>query len=137
MNDVRSHLKVVAGWEVELEEIFKKVSPEHRGVLFERVLKKFHPQENTRRLEKGFVEVWGELNDKVPMLTMLLHVGDQNPRESLLPKNEREWQIACLVAATVIQWLPTTIGCAFLRKAFERGGGEFSYKLPEISESDE
>lgn len=129
-----SGLQTIARQETELEELFEKIPPEQRGVLFERVLETFHPQENTRRLELAFAAEWASRNDPrrcSPLLERLLDTDESDPRKGFVPMTEREWQVAHLIAATVIQWLPTSGGCAFLHDAFRRGGGKFEYHLPE------
>lgn len=130
-------LSLIAAQEVEMEELLKKIPREHRGVLFERVCKKFHPQENTRRLERSFAEVWAEKNNPSQgssILRLILSAEESDPRRGSCPKNAREWEVAYLVAATFAQWLPTSIGCHFLNEAFRRGGGTFRYTLPNVDE---
>ncbi len=123
-----------------LSAVLEQIPPQHRGILFERVLETFHPQENTRRLELAIALLWAERNNEVTdnLLVHLLHPhairgGGPDPRAEELPKSAREWRLACLVAATVVQWLPTSAGCSFLRRAFEKAGGKFSYELPDTS----
>lgn len=117
----------------EAELVAEKVPENCRGVLFHRVLKDFHPQENTRRLECAFAETWAEMNngEDLSLLCSLLMTDEDDPRRSSLPISGREWEVASVVAATIIQWLPTSVGCGFLRKAFRRGGGSLDYTLPE------
>ena len=107
---------------------------EHRGILFERVFGECHPQKNTSQLEQSFALLWAQKNNESPpLLQQKLALGDpDDPRREYIPRNLREWNIAYLVAATVIQWLPTAIGCSFLQEAFEKGGGTFKYTLPEV-----
>ncbi len=127
-------LQAVARQEVTLETLLEKIPVEHRGVLFERVLEDFHPQENTRRLELAFAEVWAERNNPQmyrPLLPSLLETHEGNPRKEFVPATEREWQVACLVAATLFQFLPTTVGCNMLYEGFRRAGGKLWYELPE------
>ena len=123
-----------------LDAVLARIPTEHRGILFERVLESFHTQENTRRLELAFALLWAQRNQENGgnQLVHLLHAQAiaghaPDPRAEYLPQNEREWKIACLVAATVIQWLPTSVGCGFLRQAFENAGGKFSYELPDTT----
>lgn len=120
----------------DIEEMFEKIPSEHRGIMFRRIFEAFHPQENTRLLERSFAIAWAKENSGhgSPILPSLLcaSVDDTDTRTGYLPRNEREWQIAYLVAATIIQWLPTTVGCAFLREAFEAGGGKLAYELPKV-----
>lgn len=123
-----------------LEAVLAQIPPEHRGVGFERVLESFHPQENTRRLELAFALSWASRNSEGSdnLLVHLLHAAtiagkEPDPRAAYLPQNEREWKVACLVAATLIQWLPTSVGCGFLCQAFEKAGGKFSYELPDTT----
>src|SRR3989344_3340754 len=126
-DDTRPHLKLVGGTDFEKEKL--SIPPRHRGVLFTRVLPKQHPQENARRVEAGFAEEWSWLNQERPLLEQLLSTGEDDLRRSCVPRNQREWEVAHLVAATVIQWLPTSVGCSFLRSAFRRGDGDFRYRL--------
>jgi hypothetical protein len=118
----------------QLEELAERIPKEHRGILFERVLKAFHPQENTRRLELGFAETWAERNspEAGALLLSLLCADTNDPRAEFIPRSEREWQVAYLAAATIMQWLPTSVGCSFLAEAFRKGGGEFRYTLPNV-----
>ena len=55
-------LQAIAEQEAVLEELQQTIPPEHRGLLFERVLGDFNSQENTRRLELAFALVWAERN---------------------------------------------------------------------------
>lgn len=132
MTTVPSGLETVAEILVSMEDLCAKIPLEHRGVLFERVLRQFHPQENTRKLELAFAETWAERNDEYrnPLLCSLLTADDDDARRNCVPQTKREWQVACLVAATIVQWLPTSGGCSFLHEGFKRGGGRFSYELP-------
>ncbi|MDP3958156.1 MAG: hypothetical protein Q8Q36_01675 [bacterium] len=130
-------LLCLARQEAEAEELLEKIPKEHRGVLFQRVCKEFHPQEDTRRLERSFAEVWAERNSIAygpSILHLILSAEESDPRREYVPRNEREWQVAYLVAATIVQWLPTSGGCHFLTEAFRRGDGTFSYTLPQVDE---
>ena len=128
-DDTRPHLKLVGGTDFEAKKL--GIPPQHRGVLFARVLPKQHPQENTRCVEAGFAEEWSASNQERPLLEQLLCTDEDDPRKNCVPRNQREWEVAHLVAATVIQWLPTSVGCSFLRSAFRRGNGDFRYRLPD------
>jgi hypothetical protein len=75
------------------------------------------------------VNLWAE-KYKESLLPGILGNNGEDPQFDRLPKTEREWEVAELVAATLIQWLPTTAGCSFLQHAFDRGGGSMKYKLP-------
>lgn len=122
-----------------LQAVLDEIPPQHRGILFERVFSAFHPQENTHRLELAFAQVWAKRNDENEfdsILPSLLYPNGNDSEVPHLPQTEHEWRIACRVAATLVQWLPTSVGCAFLREAFERGGGKFTYELPKIDEPD-
>ncbi len=130
-DDATTHLKLVGG--IDYERLRLDIPTDCRGVLFERIFEGNHPQENTRRLEVGFVEEWAEKN-KHALLQTILSTDSDDPQRKRLPVTAQEWQVAELVAASIIQWLPTSIGCAFLRDAFERGGGKFSYALPLVTE---
>lgn len=121
-------LRLVGGTDFEKEKL--GIPARHRGVLFTRVLEGQHPQENTRMLEAGFAEVWAEKN-KEPLLERLLCTGEDDPQRRFVPQTEREWRVAHMVAATLVQWLPTSVGCSFLRESFKRGGGDFQYRLPD------
>ncbi len=129
-DDTRPHLKLVGGTDYEKEKL--GIPALYRGVLFTRVLPRHHPQQNTRLVEAGFAEEWSERNVKDHLLEQLLLRDTENdPREEFIPRTAREWEVAHLVAATVIQWLPTSVGCSFLRCAFQRGSGDFKYRLPD------
>lgn len=102
---------------------------EHRGIRFERIFENNHPQETTRLLEIGFVEEWSQRNGQ-GILQHILSTRTENPQSKRLPQTPREWEVAELVAASIIQWLPSATGCSFLDRAFVRGGGKFNYTLP-------
>src|SRR3989344_6397780 len=106
----------------KLNAVLKEIPKEHRGILFERVFESFHPQENARRLELSFASLWAERNSEIGgnLLPQLLSRDPTNPR---IPKTPREWDVAYFIAATLMQWLPTSIGCSFLANAFKNGGG--------------
>ena len=127
-DDTRPQLRLAGGTDYEKDKL--GIPSRHRGVLFTRVLPGHHPQDNTRRLEAGFAEEWSE-RCKESLLERLLCTGENDPRREFVPRTEREWEVAHLVAASVIQWLPTSVGCSFLRSAFRRGGGDFKYRLPD------
>lgn len=128
-DDTRPHLRLVGG--TDFEENKLGIPKQHRGILFRRVLEGSLIQANTRRVEAGFAEEWSERNKEAPLLERLLCTGQSDPRQEFIPRTEREWQVAHLVVATVIQWLPTSMGCSFLQSAFQRGGGDFKYRLPD------
>ena len=120
-----------------INAVLTQIPEEHRGVLFERVFEGFNFQENTRRLELAFALLWARHNSETGgnRLVHLLHaqtIAGKEPdsRAKFLPKDEREWKVACLVAATIIQWLPTAVGASFMAEAFRQAGGTFTYELP-------
>ncbi len=117
--------------ELELERILALIPEEHRGIRFERVLSSCHPQENTRMLELGFAIEWAMTNTFRDQLGSVLAAEVDDPRLNAVPKTDREWEVAQLVAASIIRWLPTSVGCSFLQEAFRRGGGSMSYTLPD------
>lgn len=121
-------LKLVGGTDYEARRL--GIPKVHRGINFARILPGQHPQENTRLVEAAFAETWAKLAEG-GMLERLLSADTDDPRRSDLPKTPREWRVAHLVAATVIQWLPTAVGCGFLREAFKVGGGDLKYRLPD------
>ena len=127
-DDTRPQLTLVGGLEFEKNKL--GVPLRYRGVRFARVLRECHPQGNTSRLEEGFAREWAERNES-SLLERLLCTDENDPQRKFVPQTEREWEVAHLVAATVIQWLPTSIGCNFLRSAFKKGGGDFAYRMPE------
>lgn len=133
MNSYPSNgLRLIASNQVELEAVLGLIPKEHRGVRFERVLNNCHPQENTRMLELGFAIEWALQNTgSRHTLNSILAVDADDPCAYAVPKTEREWEVAELVAASVIRWLPTAVGCGFLQEAFRRGGGSISYELPD------
>ena len=130
-DDTRPQLKLVGGTDYEKNKL--NISPKHRGVGFTRALKGQHPQENTRQLIMGFSEEWSKMGEE-NFLEKLLCTGEVDPRQEFIPRDTREWEVAHLVAATIVQWLPTTIGCSFLKKGFQRGGGDFKYRLPDYEQ---
>ena len=122
------------------EAVIAQIPEQHRGAMFERVLEAFHPQENTRRLELAFALIWAQRNSEMGgnLLTHVLHGAtisgeEPGPHASFLPQNKREWDVACMVAATVVQWLPTSAGCSFMAEAFRKAGGTLNWELPDIS----
>lgn len=130
MSNLSNGLGVIATLEINLEELGKKIPREHRGVHFERILENFHPQKNTCQMERGFAEEWAEENIRNDRLGKLLSTGEDDPRRGAAPRTKREWEVAYFVAATLIQWLPTSIGTSFLRCAFRRSGGSMTYTMP-------
>lgn len=140
MGDIPSNgLGKIVAAELEITRILEQVPVQHRGLLFERVVKTFHAQETTSMLELGFALEWAEMNRESrssPILESLLLPDSTDPRKGDVPQNEREWQVAHLTASTLVQWLPTSVGTAFLWSCFKRGGGSFSYTLPTIKKED-
>ena len=116
--------------ELELERILALIPEEHRSVRFERVLSSCNPQENTRMLELGFAVEWAMANAYRDQLGSILAAEVDDPRLEAVPKTAREWEVAHLVAASIVRWLPTSVGCSFLQEAFKQGGGSMSYELP-------
>ncbi|MBP6888773.1 MAG: hypothetical protein KBC21_03655 [Candidatus Pacebacteria bacterium] len=114
----------------ECERLLLDIPIACRGARFERIFPRTTMQDNTRQLEAGFVNLWAE-KYKESLLPGILGNNGEDPQFARLPKTEREWEVAELVAATLIQWLPTTAGCSFLQHAFDRGGGSMKYKLPD------
>jgi hypothetical protein len=118
-----------------LNELLQKIPEHHRGILFERVLAGFAPNTKTAALERGLAETWAKMNDieNAPLLERLLFRNDVEDFGQMdsAPQNNREWEIAYLVAATIIQWLGTPVGCAFLKEAFEKGGAQLEFKFKE------
>jgi hypothetical protein len=103
--------------ELEIIKILEQVPMQHRGLLFERVVKTFHAQATTSMLELGFALEWAEMNRDSrsnPILESLLLPESGDPRKGDTPQNEREWKVANLTASTLVQWLPTSVGTAFL-----------------------
>jgi hypothetical protein len=127
-------MSVLAQDQIEIERILALIPKRHRGIRFERVLSNFHPQENTRRLELGFAITWANKNnDSSNYLESILAAEADDPRIDAHPITDRDCQVAELVAASIMRWLPTAVGCSFLKEAFEKGGGTMSYTLPDIS----
>jgi hypothetical protein len=124
-----SHLKIVGGTDYERWKL--GIPRDCRGVLFDRIVEGNHPQENTRLLEAAFVEEWAKRSDHCLLEGFILNTNATDPQVVFLPATVREWQVARLVAASVVQWLATQVGCGFLEAAFKRGGGTLSYTLPE------
>lgn len=127
--------------ELEITRILEKIPVQHRGLLFERVVRTFNAQAATSMLELGFALEWADMNSErgprsSQILESLLLPESGDPRKGDVPKNEREWQVANLTASTLVQWLPTSVGTGFLWSAFKRGGGSFSYTLPAIKKED-
>lgn len=123
-----------------LNAILAQVPVELRGASFQRTLEGFAMQENTRRIELALAILWAYRNSELGgnLLTHILHGATIAGREpdlqaDLLPKSEREWKVANVAAASVIQWLATSVGCAFLQQAFKSAGGKLSYELPDTT----
>lgn len=130
-NPNQSGMQRLAEDQAELEVILGLIPETYRGIRFERVLSSCHPQENTRRLELGFALTWVLAHRQRDQLGLILAAEAGDPRLSAVPLTEREWEVANLVAASVIRWLPTAVGCHFLQEAFQRGGGSMTYTLPD------
>lgn len=133
MNELpKNGLGILAQNELELTKILELIPIQHRGIRFDRVLSSVHPQENTRMLELGFAIAWALQNVECKsQLNSILAADVDDPRAYATPKTTREWEVAELVAASLIRWLPTSVGCCFLQEAFRRGGGSMSYNLPD------
>lgn len=123
----------------DFSAVLKKIPAKHRGILFERIFRL--PQRKARRLERAFVELWAKQNpeDYERLLVTLLFPKNfpaetRDPRARSLPRTAREWEVAYLVAATLIQWLPTTCGMAFLQEAFKNAGGKLECELPHVDD---
>jgi len=127
-------LAILAQNELELENILALIPEAHRGIKFDRVLSSCHPQENTRRLELGFAIKWAQANACSDLLASILAAEVEDPRFKAAPRTAREWEVARLVAASIFQWLPTSVGCCFLQEAFKLGGGSMSYELPDTEQ---
>lgn len=116
----------------EIEDIPR----EYRGVLFERVLKGFAPFENRRKLELAFALVWADRNaasgDRL-LASLLYPNGTQEDERA--PATAREWEVAHLTAATIMQWLGTPSGFGYLREAIEKNGGHFDCRPPLCDEA--
>jgi hypothetical protein len=127
----------------ELEKTFKLIPKQHRGVSFLRLFSQFHPYEDVRRVQLALAQVWAERNADPGghLLTYLLHAAAMNDvetgtRTEFLPGTEREWNVACLVAATIIQWLGSPVGNRFLSEAFQKAGGTLTTTYPKVDEPD-
>ena len=123
-----------------INAVLARIPPEHQGILFQRLFEGFHPQENTRRIELALAAEWAERNSEIGgnLLVHLLHPHaasgkEPDPREADTPQSKRELMVAQLVAATIVQWLGTSIGMGFLQTAFRNAGGKLSYELPDTS----
>lgn len=132
----------VAQAELEITNAFETIPQEHRGLRFQRVFSNFNFSAKTSALEMGFAVVWAEQNSPNgprhrPLLDSLMDCEADDPMKSRTPQSERDWQVAQLVAATLMQWLPTAIGTSFLEEAFRRGGASLTYTLPEIKDTQE
>jgi hypothetical protein len=128
---LKAGLGILAQNLAELEGILALVPVEHRGIRFERVLNNFNPQDSTCMLERGFAIEWAEANKWRNQLGSILDGEANDPRIDAAPRTPREWEVAQLVAASLIRWLPTSVGCSFLQEAFKRSGGSMSYVLPD------
>ncbi len=127
----KNGLGTIAQSQLDVQRILDLIPQVHRGLRFERVLTSFHPQENTSMLELGFAIQWALENSRTREILYSILVADADePRAYAVPKTSREWEVAELVAATLIRWLPTSVGCCFLQEAFRRGGGSMGYVLP-------
>jgi hypothetical protein len=120
--------------------VLDQIPPEHRSIEFERLMESVNPQENTRRIQLALALLWANRNakDSDNLLTHILHGAamhnrEPSPRTDYLPKDKREWDVACLVAASLIQWLGTAAGSGFLRQAFRNAGGRLTVELPDTT----
>lgn len=123
----------------EVRRILDAVPHEHRGIGFNRLLEGYHPYESIRRLEVSLAEEWAKENNGKPdggelLMTLFMNVDENDPRRHEIPKDKREWEVADLIAATLMQWLPTNIGRAFMEEAFRRAGGHVTFTLPVVDE---
>ncbi|MDQ5962915.1 MAG: hypothetical protein QG653_722 [Patescibacteria group bacterium] len=118
---------------VDLEELLKRIPEKHRGLLFERVLSTCHPSSSGCALERSLAEYWAYCNrgETGDLLATLLSPEVDDPRKDRVPKSPREWDVARLTAATLIQWLGSPVGRNFIREAVERAGGKISFQEPE------
>ncbi|MFA5131892.1 MAG: hypothetical protein WC444_01035 [Candidatus Paceibacterota bacterium] len=129
----KNGLGILSQNEIDLEKILEMVPVECRGLRFERVMRTFHPQEVTSMLELGFAIEWAQRNNGANnrLLGTFLQADEDDPRKNSIPCTAREWEVAELVAATMVRWLPTAVGCSFLQAAFKQGGGSMNYTLPD------
>ena len=122
------HLEIVAG--LDIEENNTGIPATHRGLRFMRTLKSLYPEDITTPVEEALARLWSDRNIRNSLLGQLLSADRDNPRRGLIPVTDREWDVAHLVAATLIQWLATQEGCWFLEEAFKKSGGELTFRLP-------
>lgn len=66
-------------------------------------------------LEKDFAEVWAEENTAERRNPLLAYILDRSGGMPMIP-SDRDW----VVANTVVQWLGSTVGQAFLRDVYIR-----------------
>ena len=117
--------------ELQAGQTLDQIPQGYRGLRFERLLQTVNSQEATRKLEVAFAILWVEKNTNgKSLLSSLLATDSEDLRRGAIPEIDREWEVAELVAATLIQWIPTTVGMAFVQEAFQRAGGSLKYTLP-------
>jgi hypothetical protein len=115
-----------------------RIPQEHQGLSFSRVRPTVGPIEVSRMLELAFAEEWalsnGGRTSGPEVLYSLLSPDPDDAKQDLVPRTGREWLIAQMTAASVIQWLGTSVGTGFLHKAFNRAGGRIEVKYPKVDE---
>lgn len=115
----------------EANEVLGTVPERHRGLSFHRTVSSFSPDEISRGFELAFATTWARWNDpsiqKEILLSILCRKSESPKYPNGLRRIKRRDQ---LVAASVIQWLGTRMGEAFLREAFREAGGSCAISYP-------
>ena len=122
--------RVIAADIAEIESLLALIPPAYRGLRFNRLVSTLGATEVTRLLEVSFATTWYEHNRYDNRFVRLLSPGAEDQKKGSAPRTEREWEVAELVAATLIQWLATPVGTALFFQAFRAAGGEITHKLP-------
>lgn len=129
---------VLKGIVTEVTGIIDQIPVNHRGLEFRRAYLKYHESDVSQKLELAFAREWAKRNTSTCSPAVLYslmadasnHASDPDPRSHCIPKTEREWEVAELVAATIVQWLGTQNGTSMLIEAFESAGGTLKVGYP-------
>ncbi len=105
-----------------------KVPAHHQGLHFEDLLLIDHKtSEDVQRVGRALAICWARRNTGNSLLFRLL-ASESSPRNIMVARSLREWDVTYLTAATIIQWFGTPDGMSFLSEAFTSGGGILQYR---------
>ena len=105
-----------------------KVPPRNQGIHFEDLLLADNEMRtDEQRVGRALAVLWARRNAENSFLCRLL-ANDTSSRSSEIARTLREWDVAYLTAATIIQWIGTPDGMSFLKEAFASGGGSLEHR---------